>query len=149
MGFAPLPFDPRSPCFCRQNCPSFRQPTSRWWCVWSNPPPAIPELGEGVLVEFVSFTPVSRSCQWDAVVLPPLTTLLFFRMRPILPIPGPEIFRRVDIRTSVGNSFNNNNLLNEKCNIPLNIPGLVGGSPFGGVNIFPVRWYENANDVPH
>ena len=149
MGFAPLPFDPRSPCFCRQNCPSFRQPTSRWWCVWTTPPPAIPELGDGVLVEFVGPGPLARSCQFDAVVLPPLVTLLFYRTVPILPIPGVEIRRRVDVRTSVGNSFAANNLSNEECDIPLNIPGLVGASPFGSVNIFPVRWYENANDVPH
>jgi len=149
MGVAPLPFDPRSPCFCHSNCPGFERPTSRWWCVWTDPPATIPLLGIGVLVEFTTFVPQNKRCIFEAVVLPPLVTTLFFSMRPTNPIPGVSIFRRVDVLSSEGNSFANISLDNEKCNIPLNIPGIPAASPFGSVNIFPVRWFEDADDVPH
>jgi len=149
MGFEPLPFDPRNACFCRQNCPSFRQPTSRWWTVWSNPPPTIPELGTGVLVEFTQQFPIPPTCRFRAVVLPVGVTVYFFDIQPQDPIPGPTIQRTVAAFTNVGFGVARNSLDNEECNIPLNIPGVPPNDPFGGCNIFPVRWFQNANDVPH
>jgi len=149
MGFAPLPFDPRSPCFCRQNCPNHRQPTSRWWCVWTNPPPTIPELGTGVLVEFNQFFPTISLCRFSAVVLPPGVTLHNFVIQALPPIPGRLIERTVVAQTNLGTGRAQNVLDNEECNIPLNIPVRPPDIIFGGCNIFPVRWYENANDVPH
>jgi len=149
MGFEPLPFDPRGPCFCHQNCPSFERPTSRWWTVWSNPPPTIPELGTGVLVEFDLFLPVPATCRFSAVVLPPGVLAYSFEMAPRPPIPGPLILRTVAAITNLGPGIARNELAGEECNIPLNIPPLPAFPQFGGCNIFPVRWYENANDVPH
>lgn len=149
MGFEPLPFDPRNACFCRQNCPSFRQPTSRWWLVWSNPPPTIPEIGTGILVEFATFDPPTQACVFAAVTLPPGAFSVSLTIVPVAPIPGPTIKRQCVAVTNVGASLAENSLDNEECNIPLNIPGVPPNDPFGGCNIFPVRWYENANDVPH
>lgn len=149
MGFEPLPFDPRSACFCHQNCPSFEQPTSRWWTVWSNPPPTIPELGAGVLVEFDLFLVVPQTCRFAAVVLPPGVFSYAYEMQPRPPIPGPLIQRTVSAITNLGPGIARNVLSNEECNISLNIPAFPLFPQFGGCNIFPVRWYENANDVPH
>jgi len=149
MGFEPLPFDPRNSCFCRQNCPSFERPTSRWWLVWSDPPPAIPILGEGVLVEFSNLVVPSQNCIFSAVILPPLVTNLTLQIFPMAPIPGPTIRRVATVFSTLGFSFAALTVDNEECNIPLNLPPVPFISPFGGANMFPVRWFENANDVPH
>jgi len=149
MGFEPLPFDPRNACFCRQGCKSFRQPTSRWWTVWSDPPPSIPELGTGVLVEFDLALPAIGFCQFSAVVKPVGVLVYRLTMFPVQPIGSNEIRRNVQASTNVGTGIARNFLVNEECNIPLNIAGFPPADIFGGCNIFPVRWFENANDVPH
>jgi len=149
MGVAPLPFDPRSPCFCRQNCLGFRAPTSRWWLVWTAPPPSIPEIGTGLLVDFSVFIAFSRLCIFTGSTLPVGVNFVTLEIQPIAPIPGPTMRRQCLVSTNVGTSQARNFLDNEKCDIPLNIPGVVPNNPFGDCNIFPVRWFENANDVPH
>jgi len=131
MGFEPLPFDPRASCFCHQNCPGFQRPTSRWWTVWSNPPPTIPILGVGVLVEFDLFIAVAKTCRFSAVVLPVGVLNYTFEMQPRPPQPGGLIQRTVTAITNLGPGIARNTLDNAACNIPL------------------VRWFENANDVPH
>jgi len=149
MGVAPLPFDPRTACFCHQNCPGFQRPTSRWWTVWTNPPPTIPELGTGVLCEFDLFSLVPKTCRFSAVTLPVGVLSYFFEMQPRPPFPGGLIQRTVVAITNLGPGIARNTLDNEACNIPLNIPAFPPNIQFGACNIFPVRWWENANDVPH
>jgi len=149
MGFAPLPFDPRSSCFCHQNCPSFKKPTSRWWLVWTLPPPTIPILGVGVLVEFDFVIFQNRFCQFVAVTLPVGVSFLSFSTVPRPPVPGATIRRQCTVLSNVGDSVARLDIDNEECDIPLNIPRLPPNDPFGDCNIFPVRWYEDANAVPH
>lgn len=149
MGFEPLPFDPRNACFCRQNCPGLTKPTSRWWLVWSTPPPSIPELGVGILAEFNFANPATNFCLWLGIDLPVGVTQVTLVLQAVPPIGGGPIARQCIAFTNVGNSVAENELTGEACDIPLNIPGRPGLDPFGGCNIFPVRWFENANDVPH
>jgi len=149
MGFEPLPFDPRSACFCRQNCASFEQPTSRWWLVWSDPPPSIPLLGVGILVEFSFGNPATNFCFFLNVNTAPGITQVTLSFEAFPPFGGGPIERQCIAFTNVGNGVAENQLTGEECAIPLNIPARPGFEIFGGCNIFPVRWFENANDVPH
>ena len=102
-----------------------------------------------MLVEFAVFVPASRTCIFNAVVIPPDTTQYQLLFTPNAPIPGPTLTRLATCTTGVGTGFANLKVDNEPCNIPLNLPEVVGFGDFGGCNIFPVRWFENANDVPH
>lgn len=149
MGFEPLPFDDRPPCFCHQNCPSFRKPEKRWWLVWSDPPAAIPELGEGILVEFDNLFVPAKFCTFLAVTLPPTLTLVSLTINPTNPQPGPLMRRQSRTISAFGTSINRLQVPGEECDIALNLPGFPPFDLFGGCNMFPVRWYENANDVPH
>ena len=149
MGFAPLPFDDRAPCFCHQNCPSFKKPEKRWWLVWTNPPPTIPELGTGVLVEFTGILLPQKQCLFEAVTLPVGAISIQLVIQPVAPIPGLTMLRQAEAITNVGSSVAQAILSGEECDIALNLPAFPPAAPFGACNMFPVRWYQNANDVPH
>jgi len=100
-------------------------------------------------VEFTQFIVVPKVCRFRPDVLPPGVTNYFFDIQPLFPIPGRVIERTIAAFTNLGVAVAQIALDNEKCDIPLNIPFQVGSGMFGSCNIFPVRWFENANDVPH
>jgi len=150
MGFAPLPFDGRSPCFCHQNCGSFRQPTFRWWVTFTSPPVGIPQLGTGVLMEFTTFTPGPEECLWEPVVLPVGVTFMLIARRPTVAVPGPTYQWETRVVTPTDDSECVLPVNGQACNIIQEIPALPPPKDvFGDAKIFPVRWYQNANDVPH
>ena len=149
MGVAALPFDPRSACFCRQNCPGFRQPTSRWWVVYQSCPPTIPELCSGILVEFDSVSPVTRRCTFEGVDLPVSVSSLTLELFPLPPVPGDEILKSTFVVTNVGDQNNFEEFVDVPCEQAFVLPFASGTLLIGSCALTPVRWFENANDVPH
>jgi len=101
------------------------------------------------LVEFDLAVPAGFFCQFSAVVLPVGVTVYRFIMNAVAPIPGKTIRRQVTATTNLGTGVARLIIDDEACNIPLNIPEFPPFVMFGSCNIFPVRWFENANDVPH
>lgn len=149
MGVTPLPFDPRSPCFCHQNCGSFRQPTTRWWVVYQSAVPSIPQLNTGVLVEFDSQTFPDRRCLFVPDVLPAGVTVLSLELFPLPPIPGSDLLRSTLVETNVGDQNNFEIFESAPCDIGYVLPVSQTTLNAGPVALTPVRWYQNADDVPH
>jgi len=145
----PLPFDPRSPCFCHQNCQGFRQPTSRWWVKWQDPPPAFPVLGTGVLLDVVTQFPEFSFCFWEPETLPPGIQQVRFLMIAQAPFPGPDIFKSASCRIDPLLQFNDVLVGTNVCNVQFVIGQTGGGLNMGPATLTPVRWYQNADDVPH
>lgn len=149
MSVEPLPFDSRPACFCRQNCPGFKQPPLRWWVVYQTCPPTIPELCSGVLVEFSFFVPFSRACVFEPEILPAGITSLALELIPLPPFPGDEILKATFVDTNVGDQNNFDEFESVPCENAFVLPVASGTLLIGPATLTPVRWFQNANDVPH
>jgi len=150
MGVNPLPFDDRPPCFCHQNCLGFKKPTERWWVTFTMPPLLVPELGTGVLVDFTIFLPGFRECQFEPDVLPPNLDKLLLAIFPGGTIPGITIIWTLEAQVGAVTSFCTGVFNNKPCREITEIPRVPPpNNTFGDGKVFPVRWYQNANDVPH
>jgi len=150
MGFAPFDFEDPRPCLCRQNCPDWRKPVQRWWAVWSNPPPTLPILGEGILFEFDPFGSLFRDCFYKPVIFPPGFFALILRIFPQPPVPGPFVTRLMRVFTdTLVESFARKIDQFILCDVDILLPGLPLQEPFGDCQLTAVRWFEDANDVPH
>jgi len=149
MGLEPFPFDSRSACFCRQNCPGFKQPPLRWWVVYQSAPPTIPELATGIVVQFESQTFPDRRCIWDPFDLPLGILSLELEFFPLPPVPGDEILKSTFLVTNVGDQNNFDEFTDVPCQDAFVLPEASGTLEIGPVALTPIRWFQNANDVPH
>jgi len=149
MGVAPLPFDPRQPCFCHQNCSGFKRPTSRWWVRWENAPPAFPIFATGILLDFDSGLSSPNFCLFKPIPDIPGIALVRLDLSPVAPIPGTNV--QQSALAAVGGDVQVNQIIvfNPLCDATFTIAQSGGTLNLGLATLTPIRWYQNADDVPH
>lgn len=152
MGSDPLPADARSACFCHQNCGDFHRPEQR---IWLSIPGAFGDHSmyvSGVLHELPPGLQFPNICLWFPEVLPPFIQDSVITRRVVAPIPGVNWAWSANIRDLQLNTWTAelNITTATRCDQrSFTLFQTAGNLPYGPGHLTQVRWYENANDVPH
>jgi len=150
MGVEPLPFDQRIGCWCSFGCPDFHKPEQRYWVVIDTGGEE-PRLDEGVLYQRLPPFPLGLVCIWTAdPPFPPATATRLIK-GPAGTFANQSYFWQFQFEDPVP-PFT----YDAKAEFPL----VQCGSQLGWVaqtappgwgltTIIPVKWFQNADDVPH
>jgi len=150
MGVAPLPFDARKACFCTFGCPTFKRPQQRYWVV-VNTAGEVPVLDTGILVQRDPSFPISLTCFWSPD--PPLDPNLSADLIKV-PVP-PEVPNKASWEFVFEQAAPfiiytaRHRPIVTPCDGIFELPKLAGPAAWSDAKIFPVRWFEDADDVPH
>ena len=155
MGVAPLPADLRTPCQCTGGCnETWQGPQKRIWARWVQAIPLLfPDLAAGILMELVPASIGVQNCTWRPVTaFAPfiLLTLVRTGQSPSTGTGGSYIVSGSDL---LGQLYSAQfAFAPDNCESSKFIQEIVDTfvPPINSdVLLTPVRWYENANDVPH
>lgn len=155
--FDPLPFDPRGACYCHKQCPDFKKPTTRIWVTVPGAPPPFTFLDDGILFLIGVIGPgppdlcgPGQQCAYVPASIPtPMNSgFLCKLLRGVTVIGG--IHWRITINFDLFVSYiADGDFPGLGCRENTAVPFFEG--PFGPLDaaVTQVRWFENANDVPH
>jgi len=155
MGVQPLPADLRKLCDCTGGSEkTWQGPEKRIWLRWPNAPALIyPQLASGILMELPQANITVQVCVWDPLApIAPLVTLILRRTGQS-PSTGTGFSWAVNAENSDGEDWVGSitlpaastpqatvvNRFAETWTPPLGVPCILT----------QVRWYQNADDVPH
>jgi len=150
MGVEPLPFDERGGCFCTFGCPDFHKPEQRYWVVVDTQGD-VPRLDAGAVFQRLLPFPPGQTCQFTPD--PPFPGNVFTSL-----IKGTEMIGSLQSyfwqflyqESGPVNVYEAKQSFPQvECGGQLGWVAQTAPAGWGPVQIFPIRWYENANDVPH
>jgi len=155
MGVEPLTADLRMLCDCTGGCElAWEGPQKRMWVTWPTAPAInYPNLSSGILFELSPPSITVQICRWFPVTaFAPFVTIVLLRtgQSPSTGTGGSWLVQGVD--AFVNQYIAQNVFTPDRCedfktlatSLDQFIPKLGDN-----VDIEPVRWWENANDVPH
>lgn len=124
---------------------------TRYWCV-VNTRGDVPALTAGFFFEFSLAIPASGLCIWtiDPPLVPPIGSS-FVKQSPAPTSPLGLTFSFSYIDSSSGFFYGGLlDLVGFQCATPFfTLPKFAGPPLWSDVFVYQIRWYQNADDIPH
>lgn len=155
MGVEPLDADLRKPCQCTGGCnETWQGPEKRFWVTWPDATePQYGPLRDGVLMEIVLATISAQGCTWVPVTGPgPFITLTILRAGQAPETKTGGGWSVQGSNAALQDYVANDVFTPDNCEGVKGLPTVVDTfTPVinSDVLLTPVRWFENADDVPH